>query len=107
MNDYLFVCTVNMLRSPTAEHVARMMGHSADSAGTDAIAVRPLTLEAIERAERIVCMDSDHATKVLDLAPHRGPDVDIWHIPDDFDYCQPALVDAIRARLSPTTGGKP
>lgn len=31
MIHYLFVCSANMLRSPTAEHVARSMGYLADS----------------------------------------------------------------------------
>lgn len=99
MNSYLFVCSVNMLRSPTAEHVARSLGYAADSAGTDPSAVRPLTLEAIERAGRIVCMQWEHTYPVLRLAPHRSEDIDVWHIPDDYDYCAPELVAMMRSRL--------
>lgn len=44
-------------------------------------------------------MEWKHANKVLEMAPERGPDVVIWEIPDDYDYCQPALVDAIRTML--------
>lgn len=98
MNAYLFVCSANMLRSPTAEHVARSMGFSADSAGAvPEWAVRPLTVEAIQRAEHIVCMERSHADAVLKLVPDCV--VQVWNIPDDFDYCSPELVAMIRKRL--------
>lgn len=92
-NHFLFVCSVNMLRSPTAEHVARKLGYSADSAGTmQDMAIRPLTVEAINRAEYIICMEMEHSFKVMDLVPDRGSDIFVWHIPDDFEYCDPVLV---------------
>lgn len=100
MNAYLFVCSANMLRSPTAEHVARSMGFSADSVGAvPEWAVRPLTLEAIQRAEHVVCMEQRHADAVLAMDPTCGPRVQVWNIPDDFDYCAPELVEMLRKRL--------
>lgn len=108
MNHFLFVCSVNMLRSPTAEHVARRMGYIADSAGTDDVAVRPLTKEAIDRAERIVCMEPHHVRKVLELMPsHQWTAVECWDIPDDYDYCDPTLVAIIERRLTQSAGVKP
>ena len=103
MNAFLFVCSANMLRSPTAEHVARSMGYSADSAGSvpHYSPIRPLTLEAIERAEKIVCMEPHHAKAVYAVAPHRADDVEVWHIPDDFDYCDAELVKMIQDKLPP------
>ena len=96
-NKFLFVCSVNMLRSPTAEHVARTMGYSADSAGTVLdLAVRPLTLDAINRAEYIICMEMRHNLKVLDMAPHRGADTFVWNIPDDYNYCDPVLITILQ-----------
>jgi len=100
MNDFLFVCTVNFLRSPTAEHVARRMGFSADSAGTSQdSAIRPLTVDAIDRAFKIICMEYEHMDEVLKLCPDRAADIFVWDIPDNFEYCQPELIAAIEQRL--------
>lgn len=100
MNDFLFVCSVNRLRSATAEHVARGMGYRADSAGTDLeAAVRPLTAEAIDRAAVIVCMEDRHAKAVLRLRPGRHADVYVWNIPDEYEYGERALVRSLRQRL--------
>lgn len=101
-NDYLFVCTANYLRSPTAEHVARMAGYAADSAGIDpGCAVRPLTGDAIDRADKIVCMDWQHAARVHELRPGRTADVQVWNIPDDYNYCADELVAILRSKLPP------
>lgn len=88
-----------MLRGPTAEHVARCAGYSADSAGTSPTSVRPLTASAIDRANRIVCMESEHLSFVLDLRPDRARDVEIWNIPDDYGYCAPQLIKLLQMRL--------
>ena len=102
MNHYLFVCSVNMCRSPTAEHVSRLLGYSADSAGTafHHNPVRPLTVEAIERAEHIVCMEQDHADVVTAMCPDAADRVQVWCIPDNYNYCDGKLIDMIRTRLS-------
>lgn len=101
MNDFLFVCQENRLRSPTCEHVARMMGYSADSAGTSATAVRPLTLTAIMRAQVIVCMQPFHAAYVRELCAggYSPTELRVWNIPDDYNYCEPGLVDIIKHNL--------
>jgi predicted protein tyrosine phosphatase len=98
-NDYLFVCKANLQRSATAEHVARSLGYRADSCGwLEAITVRPLTLASIENAKNIVVMEMMMVQKVKELAPHRN--VIVWDIPDRFAYCDPSLIDTIRAKLT-------
>lgn len=100
-NNFLFVCSVNMLRSPTAEHVARSLGYSADSVGTEiASAIRPITIESINRAEYIICMEMHHCLKVLELAKDRGKDTVVWNIPDDYGYCDPMLVAYLTTYIS-------
>lgn len=105
MNSYLFVCSANMLRSPTAEHVARSMGYSADSAGSEPSysPIRPLTVEAIDRAENIVCMEQRHADAVLALRPEAAGRIQVWNVPDDFDYCHPELMAWIKRCLPSRT----
>jgi len=99
MNRFLFICSLNERRSATAEHVARKMGHLADSAGIEACSVRPLTREAIDRAELLICMDERHAQYVLKLRPERSADVRVWHVVDRYDYGQPALIRLLKKRL--------
>jgi len=99
MVDYLFICSHNMGRSPTAEHVARTIGLTADSAGTDLGAIRRLTVEQIVQADRIVCMEERHAQVVARIVPKRAKDIEVWNIPDNFSYCQPELVDTIKTLL--------
>ena len=98
LNDWLFVCKANLHRSATAEHVARCMGLRADSCGSvEVISIRPLTLDQIEHAKNLVCMEESHAKALREIAPHRMPQV--WNIPDNYKYNQPELVALIRAKL--------
>lgn len=99
---FLFVCTANVARSPTAEHLARQGRCISDSVGSDPnLAVRRLTVEAIARARRIICMEKEHAQAVQALAPERAKDITVWDIPDDYYYCQPTLIAEINLRLQP------
>lgn len=99
---FLFVCSANVARSATAEHMARQGRCISDSVGSDPIkAVRQLTVETIARARRIICMEDVHAQAVLQLAPMRARDITVWNIPDNYDYCEPALMAEIGSRLAP------
>lgn len=101
MNDLLFICQENRLRSPTCEHVARLLGYTADSAGTAATAIRPLTVEAIERAAYIICMEPFHQRCVYQVMRQGWmANVDVWDIPDKYDYCEPELMMLVRDRLA-------
>ena len=92
---FLFVCSANVARSATAEHLARQGRCIADSVGSDpSVAVRRLTVE-------IICMEDEHAQAVLRLAPERAKDIIVWNIPDNYHYCEPALMAEIRSRLQP------
>ena len=99
---FLFVCSANIARSATAEHMARAGRCLADSVGSDPrVAVRHLTLETIMRARRIICMEDENAEAVLRLAPQRAGDIIVWNIPDTYHYGEPALMAEIRPRLNP------
>lgn len=99
---FLFVCTANIARSATAEHLARQGRCISDSVGSDPnVAVRRLTVEAIARARRIICMEDEHVQAVLWLAPQRAKDIIVWNIPDIYHYCEPALMAEIRSLLDP------
>lgn len=103
MNNFLFVCSANVLRSPTCEHVARLHGFSADSVGCDTRCnpVRVLTIESMQRAERIVCMEEHHRQTCLAL--NGGIEgigkLEVWNIPDIYNYCEPQLIAIVQHKL--------
>ncbi|MEL6614280.1 MAG: phosphotyrosine protein phosphatase [Bacteroidota bacterium] len=98
----LFVCSRNRLRSPTAERVAAEMdGIKALSAGTAPDADCRVSLDLVEWADRIVCMESRH-TRALsqDFGAHLADTpVTTLGIPDDYAFMDSALVGLLRQRL--------
>ncbi len=99
----LFVCSRNRLRSPTAERVfAATSGVEALSAGTAPDADARVSLDLVEWADLIVCMEARHARALRrDFGPHLA-DVEIvtLGIPDDYALMDPALVALLRQRLA-------
>lgn len=102
MKHFLFVCSQNRLRSPTAEQV---FSHRNDiqvaSAGTNHDAENPLTSELVRWADFIVVMERSHRNKVqkrfrTDL---NGKRIICLDIPDDYEFMDPGLVRLIKARM--------
>jgi predicted protein tyrosine phosphatase len=98
---WLFVCSANYVRSPTAEYVARRRGLLASSCGSDSITLGvPLTLALIEWADVIVCMEACHVTSVARYRVHRTPRVYCWSLPDNWPKpYEPQLVSIIERKL--------
>ncbi len=101
--NLLFVCNVNRLRSPTAEVVARTCGLVADSVGLDKLAVVQLQEHHLRWADKVICMEFEQEYKVRCLADDFGVPVDVqtWHIPDDFEFMDPALCALVHEKLAP------
>ncbi len=103
MRRYLFVCSQNKLRSPTAEQVfADRPGIEVSSAGTNHDAENPLTAELVEWADTIFVMERAHRTR---LQRHfrralNGKRIVCLDIPDDYDFMEPALVALLEARMA-------
>ena len=99
---FLFVCSQNRLRSPTAEQVfADWPGLAVSSAGTNRDAENPLTDELIEWADTIFVMERTHLGKVRSgfrraLGPRRIVCLDI---PDVYEFMDPELVRLLRVRM--------
>lgn len=87
----LFVCSVGMLRSPTAADVATGMGFNARSCGTDSAALIPLTVNLVVWADKIVFMNRDNYEEAMFTFNGTGYDEDIEakkdfiHVDDDYD----------------------
>jgi predicted protein tyrosine phosphatase len=104
MTRVLFVCSMNRLRSPTAEQVfAGHPGLECDSAGLNNDAHNPLTGELVEWAELIFVMEKVHRTKLSKrFRKHLGSRrVVCLDIPDDYDFMDPTLVEILQRRVPP------
>jgi predicted protein tyrosine phosphatase len=103
VKHYLFVCSQNRLRSPTAEHVfANRPGIEVSSAGTNHDAENPLTPELVEWADTIFVMERMHRNK---LQKHfrsclKDKRIVCLDIPDEYAFMDPELVQLLEARLA-------
>ena len=102
MKRVLFVCSQNLLRSPTAEQVfAGHPGIECRSAGTDRDAENPITPELVEWADVIFVMEKAHRRKLTSrfgkyLANKRLICLDI---PDEYPFMDPELVRLLKAKV--------
>lgn len=100
----LFVCTVNRLRSPTAETLfSTWPGVEALSAGTDSEATRPLTAELVASADLIFAMEKHHRDKIRKRFKIRPPDGRIitLNIPDEYERDDPELIELLKLKAGP------
>ncbi len=104
MQNILFVCSQNRLRSPTAEQVfSQRPDLEVASAGTNNDAENPITSELIKWADVIVVMEKMHRTKVQKRfrSSLNGKRLICLDIPDNFAFMDPALVALLEKRLAP------
>lgn len=112
MKRYLFICSQNRLRSPTAEQVFACRGDiEVASAGTNADAEEPLTGELVTWADVIVVMEKAHRTKLQQRFRRflNGQRVICLDIPDDFAFMDTDLIRLLErkmARYLPTTADR-
>lgn len=100
--NFLFVCSQNKLRSPTAEHIfADVEGVHTLSAGTNSGAEEKLSDELVAWAHVIFVMEAAHRTKLRKR--HRAAlteqRVIVLGIPDDYEYMDPELVALLKDRV--------
>lgn len=106
---WLFVCAANLMRSPTAEFVARKRGILATSCGTSLgrFSEGPCCVSVsgahIRWASIIVCMEPAQVECLRRrFRQMRGKRVKCWHIADDYRVYDPALIALCEARLDET-----
>jgi predicted protein tyrosine phosphatase len=104
MKHYLFICSQNRLRSPTAEFVFRdFEGIETRSAGTDRDAQNALSLDDIEWADTIFAMEKRHKN-ILQKRFRDGISnkrVVVLEIPDEFDYMDAELISILKIKMRP------
>jgi predicted protein tyrosine phosphatase len=102
LKNVLFICSQNKLRSPTAEQVfADWPGIETSSAGSNRDAENPLSSEQIEWADIIFVMERTHRYKVQSKyrASLNQKRLICLHIPDDYDFMDPHLVELLKAKV--------
>jgi predicted protein tyrosine phosphatase len=97
---FLFICSQNRLRSPTAEQIFADRVET-QSAGLKNDAENPVTPELLEWAEVIFVMERAHRSKLSQKFKRHlgGKRVVCLEIPDDFDYMAPELIAILEAKL--------
>ncbi|MCZ4262307.1 hypothetical protein O4G76_15815 [Limimaricola sp. G21655-S1] len=91
----LFVCSSNLIRSPTAEHhFAGRPGIGTLSAGVGSDAIRPLTAEMVEWADLILTMEKGYAETVRERFAEELGDTPMvsLDVPDRFKRNAPDLI---------------
>lgn len=100
----LFVCSRNKWRSLTAEKLfANSPLYQARSVGTQPDARIVVNEGHLGWADVIFCMEKSHASRLRRKFPEalRGKRVICLHIPDEFEFMDPDLIDELQAKLSP------
>jgi predicted protein tyrosine phosphatase len=99
---YLFVCSQNRLRSPTAEQIfSTRTDIEVSSAGTNNDAENPLDLEQIEWADVIVVMEKHHRNKLQKrfYSALKSKRLVVLDIPDEYEFMDPGLVKLLQAKM--------
>ncbi len=102
MQNILFVCSQNKLRSPTAEQVfAGRRDIEVLSAGTNNDAENPLSTELIEWADIIFAMEKIHRSKIQRRyrSVLKGKRIICLDIPDDYTFMDERLIAIFEARV--------
>jgi len=100
-----FVCSIGLLRSPTAARIASEYDINARSAGSDLKrALVPLSLNLVMWSDYVIFMKrenyDDYIKEANDLTRQALTyKVRTWSIDDDYEYMQPELVREIKANL--------
>lgn len=98
----LFLCNLNMMRSPTAEKIFKEDSHlDVKSAGVDRDAVIPVDFDLLEWADIIFVMEKRQRNiihkKFRDI--YQRSRIICLYIPDEYDYMDPTLVELLKRKV--------
>lgn len=95
----LFVCTVNRMRSLTAEKIyAEDERFEVKSAGTAEEANTAISKELLNWADAIVVMEKAHRNHIRKMFPdvYKSKKIVCLYIADVYDYMQPELIAVLK-----------
>ncbi|MCA9169163.1 MAG: hypothetical protein KDB23_15920 [Planctomycetales bacterium] len=102
--NLLFVCSKNQWRSPTAEAVYRDDRRvSVRSRGTARSARQTIHAVDLAWADLVLVMEDKHRHRLLADFPSETKflPVEVLHIPDDYQFMDPELIELIRSSSEP------
>ena len=103
----LFVCTVNRMRSLTAEHIFKHdRRFEVKSAGTDISATRQINRELLDWAQYIVVMENHHRNTIRKKFPdiYKKKKIICLNIPDVFPYMDGELIALLKIKMQEIFG---
>jgi protein-tyrosine phosphatase len=106
--NLLFICSRNQWRSPTAENLYKnKAGISVRSAGTASSARKKVNAAMILWADLVLVMEKKHRSQLVEKFPDEtaGKQIVVLHIPDEYRYMDPELVENIETAVAPYLHG--
>jgi predicted protein tyrosine phosphatase len=100
----LFICSRNRRRSLTAEEIFKAKPEiQVRSAGTQPSARIGVTEGLLRWADLILCMEKSHLNRLNEKYPEvlQQKNIVVLHIPDDYEFMQPELIDELEAKVMP------
>ncbi len=98
----MFICSQNMLRSPTAEEVfSRVPGLEVTSAGTEADAEMRVSLDLVEWADIILVMETYHRKRLQTMfgSALKEKEPVVLGIRDDYECMDLELVEILKVKV--------
>lgn len=101
----LFVCSMGLLRSPTAAVLGAKLNLNTRSCGSSSAALIPLSNRLIQWADKIVFMNWDnylevkvryHGTDLLESINHLAT---VWNIDDNYNFMEDGLLYVLETKL--------
>ena len=102
--NLLFVCTVNRMRSCTAETIyGTNPAYKVKSAGITPTAPNQVTAELLKWADRVFVMENIHRAFITEKFPgiDLGMKLIVLNIPDFYYYMEPDLIDLLKVKIDP------
>ncbi|MRR20231.1 protein tyrosine phosphatase [bacterium] len=102
--NLLFICTVNRMRSCTAETIySGNPAYKVRSAGISPTAPNQITKELLQWADKVFVMENLHRAFILEKFPQAdiSSKLVVLGIPDFYYYMEPELIDLLKARIEP------
>ena len=102
--NYLFICSRNQWRSPTAERVFAVgYGIRTRSAGTSRHAKHTISNKDVAWADLIFVMEQKHKQNIKEKFSKQlqHKKVIMLDIPDDYHYMDEALIEILKSALIP------
>lgn len=102
--NFLFICSRNQWRSPTAERVFAVgYGVKTRSAGTSRHAKHTISKQDIAWADLIFVMEHKHKQNIKEKFPQslQHKKIVVLDIPDEYQYMDEELIEILKSALSP------